>query len=156
MIWFFCCVVVFFFFFCFFVFYFFFFFFSSRRRHTRSYGDWSSDVCSSDLGVGAADVDAARERDLAVDNQDLAVVAIVELPAPGGLRRVDRVEFADRNAGPPQGVEVLARRLDRADAVVEHVDLHTLRDLACQERREPLSDLAALQDVGLQVDMVAR
>src|SRR5207248_6435931 len=23
---------------------------SSRRRHTRSYGDWSSDVCSSDLG----------------------------------------------------------------------------------------------------------
>src|SRR5271168_5465123 len=28
-----------------------FFFFSSRRRHTISYGDWSSDVCSSDLGV---------------------------------------------------------------------------------------------------------
>src|SRR6266516_223174 len=26
-----------------------FFFFSSRRRHTRSYDDWSSDVCSSDL-----------------------------------------------------------------------------------------------------------
>src|SRR5207248_7603884 len=25
------------------------FFFSSRRRHTMSYGDWSSDVCSSDL-----------------------------------------------------------------------------------------------------------
>src|SRR5207245_7294697 len=29
---------------------FFFFFFSSRRRHTRCYRDWSSDVCSSDLG----------------------------------------------------------------------------------------------------------
>src|SRR2546426_3596426 len=27
----------------------FFFFFSSRRRHTRLQGDWSSDVCSSDL-----------------------------------------------------------------------------------------------------------
>src|SRR5256885_10527147 len=25
-------------------------FFSSRRRHTRLQGDWSSDVCSSDLG----------------------------------------------------------------------------------------------------------
>src|SRR5207248_8426821 len=25
------------------------FFFPSRRRHTISYGDWSSDVCSSDL-----------------------------------------------------------------------------------------------------------
>src|SRR5207248_7381305 len=29
-------------------------FFSSRGRHTRSYGDWSSDVCSSDLGRGVA------------------------------------------------------------------------------------------------------
>src|SRR6266571_65874 len=28
----------------------FFFFFSSRRRHTRLTCDWSSDVCSSDLG----------------------------------------------------------------------------------------------------------
>src|SRR5688500_20318732 len=28
-----------------------FFFFSSRRRHTRLQGDWSSDVCSSDLGT---------------------------------------------------------------------------------------------------------
>src|SRR5262245_63099649 len=48
---------------------FFFFFFSSRRRHTRCLSDWSSDVCSSDLGmrrrvhdaeaVGHADDDAA-------------------------------------------------------------------------------------------------
>src|SRR5256885_11938723 len=28
-----------------------FFFFSSRRRHTRLQGDWSSDVCSSDLTI---------------------------------------------------------------------------------------------------------
>src|SRR5256885_15862443 len=42
-----------------------FFFFSSRRRHTRLQGDWSSDVCSSDLPApiaasyagGAADYD---------------------------------------------------------------------------------------------------
>src|SRR5205807_2789812 len=32
---------------------FFFFFFSSRRRHTRLQGDWSSDVCSSDLSSTA-------------------------------------------------------------------------------------------------------
>src|ERR1017187_4703919 len=31
---------------------FFLFFFSSRRRHTRYIGDWSSDVCSSDLPLG--------------------------------------------------------------------------------------------------------
>src|SRR5688572_30860536 len=33
---------------------FFFFFFSSRRRHTRFDCDWSSDVCSSDVGGGAS------------------------------------------------------------------------------------------------------
>src|SRR6266513_6415255 len=32
-----------------------FFFFSSRRRHTRSKRDWSSDVCSSDLGSWVAE-----------------------------------------------------------------------------------------------------
>src|SRR5256885_13091209 len=37
-----------------------FFFFSSRRRHTRLQGDWSSDVCSSDLATGRGG-DRARE-----------------------------------------------------------------------------------------------
>src|SRR5207248_8535617 len=41
---------------------FFFFFFSSRRRHTRSYGDWSSDVCSSDLPLTLAKPSAVRNR----------------------------------------------------------------------------------------------
>src|SRR5690348_18226269 len=36
------------------------FFFSSRRRHTRWTGDWSSDVCSSDLAH--ADPGAVRRR----------------------------------------------------------------------------------------------
>src|SRR6266480_7557781 len=36
----------------------FFFFFSSRRRHTRLTCDWSSDVCSSDLGRYAHPADA--------------------------------------------------------------------------------------------------
>src|SRR5437879_7915524 len=44
--------------------------FSSRRRHTRYIGDWSSDVCSSDLVVvalrGAA---ALRERQLLAERQ---------------------------------------------------------------------------------------
>src|SRR5256885_11926982 len=31
-------------------------FFSSRRRHTRLQGDWSSDVCSSDLGVDVGEL----------------------------------------------------------------------------------------------------
>src|SRR2546430_5693337 len=38
---------------------FFLFFFSSRRRHTRFDCDWSSDVCSSDLGRAAGPALAA-------------------------------------------------------------------------------------------------
>src|SRR5437588_34818 len=37
------------------------FFFSSRRRHTRSLCDWSSDVCSSDLGVAGEIADTFNE-----------------------------------------------------------------------------------------------
>src|SRR3989454_154170 len=40
-----------------------FFFFSSRRRHTRLQGDWSSDVCSSDLNY--ASIDSVRITDAA-------------------------------------------------------------------------------------------
>src|SRR5437762_10828323 len=42
--------------------YYIFFFFSSRRRHTRYIGDWSSDVCSSDLSVSAACSGARNSR----------------------------------------------------------------------------------------------
>src|SRR6266566_1220353 len=41
-----------------------FFFFSSRRRHTRLQGDWSSDVCSSDLATGRAARRGRSSRDL--------------------------------------------------------------------------------------------
>src|SRR5256885_11462605 len=40
-------------------------FFSSRRRHTRLQGDWSSDVCSSDLGDAALDELAVGRLDAA-------------------------------------------------------------------------------------------
>src|SRR2546426_7286291 len=38
-----------------------FFFFSSRRRHTRLQGDWSSDVCSSDLLRHGKNIGGLRE-----------------------------------------------------------------------------------------------
>src|SRR5690348_17797141 len=69
--------------------FFFFFFFSSRRRHTRWTGDWSSDVCSSDLS--------------AVDS------SIIELSTALGLRVVaegvetrdawDRLRSEERRVG---------------------------------------------------------
>src|SRR5256885_5600118 len=39
------------------------FFLSSRRRHTRLQGDWSSDVCSSDLGLTVSLVPAVHNAD---------------------------------------------------------------------------------------------
>src|SRR6266566_9050839 len=45
----------------------FFFFFSSRRRHTRLQGDWSSDVCSSDLPAQIQARDGPRRREEALD-----------------------------------------------------------------------------------------
>src|ERR1035438_3672332 len=41
-----------------------FFFFSSRRRHTRCLSDWSSDVCSSDLGKTLQPVTEVRAGDI--------------------------------------------------------------------------------------------
>src|SRR5256885_13181758 len=48
------------------------FFFSSRRRHTRLQGDWSSDVCSSDLndlgGGGLDDRGVARDASSGIES----------------------------------------------------------------------------------------
>src|SRR5690348_17896618 len=53
------------------------FFFSSRRRHTRWTGDWSSDVCSSDLVKAAAGKLVIREVD-----SDEPVLAGLEISGP--------------------------------------------------------------------------
>src|SRR5438046_3337615 len=69
------------------------FFFSSRRRHTRLVSDWSSDVCSSDLGSTAVrrhpvpeGVEVAGERRLveAPRRERRAVVLIAVEPLPAG------------------------------------------------------------------------
>src|SRR5690349_21906215 len=80
------------------------FFFSSRRRHTRSLRDWSSDVCSSDLGpaldVGEGGDRAAHARGLerrvcgldglvVVGRRGLAVPGLVA--RRGGLDRSDQI-----------------------------------------------------------------
>src|SRR5207248_7285524 len=46
------------------------FFFSSRRRHTMSYGDWSSDVCSSDLPELGQGKPTYQRSPVAVDEQE--------------------------------------------------------------------------------------
>src|SRR5699024_3047116 len=81
------------------------FFFSSRRRHTRSKRDWSSDVCSSDLGNrvgvihqgarqvlrGAGIDDRHAAQHLAHDDLDVLVVDSHTLIAVHLLHLVDQV-----------------------------------------------------------------
>src|SRR6266487_561330 len=57
------------------------FFFSSRRRHTRWTGDWSSDVCSSDLAGGVGEAVADGETGIIVDGRspDETAAAIIRL-----------------------------------------------------------------------------
>src|SRR5690606_39972117 len=57
------------------------FFFSSRRRHTRFSRDWSSDVCSSDLGaLGGGPLKDAQDHGLGggavADDHPLALVLV--------------------------------------------------------------------------------
>src|SRR5437879_10277794 len=58
---------------------FFFFFFSSRRRHTRYIGDWSSDVCSSDL--------SRKGRELEENPQAMLLFCWTELERQVGIER---------------------------------------------------------------------
>src|SRR6266496_5709380 len=68
---------------------FFFFFFSSRRRHTRSLRDWSSDVCSSDLGYHAIEV---AKLGFTVTGLDISAT-MVEIATDGASRAGVRAEF---------------------------------------------------------------
>src|SRR5437762_13193912 len=72
------------------------FFFSSRRRHTRYIGDWSSDVCSSDLAV------RARQPAIVVAEHVLALVGrqLLDECAPGFRKHArhavhEPVDFAE-------------------------------------------------------------
>src|SRR5207248_6487241 len=60
------------------------FFFSSRRRHTRSYGDWSSDVCSSDLAFIDLVLEE-RRRQLFSEGQRYSDMLRYNLPFVKGL-----------------------------------------------------------------------
>src|SRR5437763_7599225 len=59
------------------------FFFSSRRRHTRYIGDWSSDVCSSDLLPGSARIFTATEESLSIAEEAGVPIQIAHLQMNG-------------------------------------------------------------------------
>src|SRR5256885_2696845 len=69
------------------------FFFSSRRRHTRLQGDWSSDVCSSDLSRSAEWMFTSSMGILLLFSMAGVVVWIIHSLA-GWLRAVGPVKLA--------------------------------------------------------------
>src|SRR2546426_4596650 len=84
-----------------------FFFFSSRRRHTRLQGDWSSDVCSSDLLLQGR----GRDREIAarVDHPE-------SRPPRRGARDVPRAraDAHGHHGGTPAGGGVATRESTRS------------------------------------------
>src|SRR2546426_12053285 len=96
------------------------FFFSSRRRHTRLQGDWSSDVCSSDL-IGRAVVAMGGGR-LAVDDAVDPTVGFVITVKPGdkipGGEPIASV-FAKDPAGIKLGFEALQQAIAIGDKLTE-------------------------------------
>src|SRR5256885_14626474 len=71
------------------------FFFSSRRRHTRLQGDWSSDVCSSDLyrlAIGLrVGIDKIVQRIALLVGRKTDVAAVGEENAIGVVRAEEEV-----------------------------------------------------------------
>src|SRR5699024_11618187 len=100
------------------------FFFSSRRRHTRSKRDWSSDVCSSDLGCCFADISTGELNACVLSGGDLSEQLINELSRfspreillnPGALDFKELPAFkigraSCRGRGEISGVRVASRR----------------------------------------------
>src|SRR5688500_20340959 len=62
------------------------FFFSSRRRHTRLQGDWSSDVCSSDLSLAFFTAGCAHRIPVASREADHHLIKRVLIVSIDGLR----------------------------------------------------------------------
>src|SRR3712207_8323069 len=71
------------------------FFFSSRRRHTRYWRDWSSEVCSSDLGRLMPN-DYRERREGPIEGLRLPLAAWSSLHAQGIMTVDQLAAIADR------------------------------------------------------------
>src|ERR1700756_4971593 len=95
-----------------------------------------------------AQIDAANHGGGAVDDQDLAVVAVVGRGPGGDLEGIDRIEINDIE---PTGFEAIEKRRRGgvgAIAVIDDVDLHPLSALGKKQVAKVLATaLDILDDV---------
>src|SRR5256885_4342257 len=109
-----------------------FFFFSSRRRHTRLQGDWSSDVCSSDLSWLRWMVEL--DNPFAASNKAAFIVRQLQIQ-PG-------MKVLDAGCGPGRVTLPLARAVG-AQGQVLAVDLQPamLEQVAAKARTQGLENV---------------
>src|SRR5256885_1510333 len=121
------------------------FFFSSRRRHTRLQGDWSSDVCSSDLPLAGQGLNLGLG-----DVQALARVLQERgyWRSTGDLRLLRRYERERKAALAPMGLAMdgLQQLFSRSEVPVQMLRNWGMKGF---ERFGPLKDWMARQAMGL-------
>src|SRR5207247_3445096 len=78
----------------------------SRRRHTRSTRDWSSDVCSSDLGPDAVPLSSVPDPGPAVDFRATRDCPVCRAATTAVLSKVEGVEEGIRLGPLPQILEM--------------------------------------------------
>src|SRR5256885_7398451 len=91
------------------------FFFSSRRRHTRLQGDWSSDVCSSDLFLTDATKLRTILRNLIINAAKFTAAGTVALRI---VQRGGALRLEIRDTGPrirPQDHELIFEPFPQLD-----------------------------------------
>src|SRR5256885_4373598 len=105
-----------------------FFFFSSRRRHTRLQGDWSSDVCSSDLLLHElVELPPSRRRTLGEQLHRELVQELLDAP-----QHVELPNLLRNHIVPLLGVRT---RLDACCHVIRPSSFRAKRSLGTRRRR---------------------
>src|SRR6267142_520431 len=107
----------------------FFFFFSSRRRHTRLTCDWSSDVCSSDLGRwivfssmrSAYDhtLGAAERKSLAENPSNFAEIYTMRADGSEQKRLTSTFGYDGGPFFTPDGKKIVWRRFDEQGLIAD-------------------------------------
>src|SRR2546429_4764487 len=100
----------------------FYFFFSSRRRHTRCSRDWSSDVCSSDLGV---DVECVER--LTGSHEQAVFLGAPETKICAGFRDMNSADELAIGREHVHSVKTLASPPGSGPNVAVHITTNTVR-----------------------------
>src|SRR5256885_12228613 len=123
------------------------FFFSSRRRHTRLQGDWSSDVCSSDLSSSWASCWAKWcSRDLTTTQLNARNTKVVAMPSRAVTLNASDAGRLRRGLWR----EVIIRRIERVSHATYSVDelwIERIVDLCAQTTDGHINDVAVAVEI---------